>query len=81
MCAEKTSEDYKISREDQDVYALASYTRAAAATADGRLKREMMEVTIKGKKGDTVLSEDEEVKKLQADKVPTLKTVFKVGRK
>lgn len=52
--------DYKISREDQDAFALRSQTKAAAAQAGGRLAKEIVSVTIHQRKGDpTVVSKDE----------------------
>jgi acetyl-CoA C-acetyltransferase len=60
-CAEKTAKDHGVTREEQDDYAIQSYK---------------VPVTIKGKKGDTVVSEDEGVYRLKLDKVPTLKPAF-----
>jgi acetyl-CoA C-acetyltransferase len=50
---------YKISREEQDQFALASQQRAAAAQSGGRFETEIAPVTIEGKKGATVFSRDE----------------------
>jgi 3-oxoadipyl-CoA thiolase len=50
--AENVAEDYKISREDQDAFALRSQQKAAAAQANGRLAREITPVTIPQRKGD-----------------------------
>lgn len=77
MCAEDTAAKYKISRQQQDEYALKSYERSAAAWKAGRLEKEIAPVTIKSKKGETVIKEDEEYKNLNASKMPTLRTVFK----
>jgi acetyl-CoA C-acetyltransferase len=57
--AELLAEQYKISREEQDEFALMSQTRAARAIAAGRFEAEIAPVTIEGKKGTTVLSRDE----------------------
>jgi acetyl-CoA C-acetyltransferase len=57
--AELLAEQYKISREEQDVFALQSQTRAARAIAAGRFDAEIVPVTIEGKKGATVFSRDE----------------------
>jgi len=57
--AEVLAEHYKISREEQDEYALTSQTRAARAIAAGRFDDEIVPVTIEGKKGATTLSRDE----------------------
>jgi acetyl-CoA C-acetyltransferase len=57
--AEILAEQYKISREEQDQFALASQRRAAAAQSSGRFDAEIVPVTIEGKKGTTVFSHDE----------------------
>ena len=57
--AEVLAEQYKISREEQDEYALMSQARAARAIAAGRFEAEIAPVTIEGKKGSTVFSRDE----------------------
>jgi acetyl-CoA C-acetyltransferase len=57
--AEVLAEQYKISREEQDEFALTSQTRAARAIAAGRFDAEIVPVTIEGKKGATVFSRDE----------------------
>ncbi|KAJ3099699.1 erg10, acetyl-CoA C-acetyltransferase [Phlyctochytrium planicorne] len=77
VCAEETAVDYKISREAQDAHAIESYTRAAEAWKKGWYKAEVVPVTIKDKKGDKVIAEDEEYRNVKFDKIPTLNTVFK----
>jgi acetyl-CoA C-acetyltransferase len=57
--AEVLAEHYKISREEQDEFALTSQTRAARAIAAGRFDAELAPVTIEGKKGTTTFSRDE----------------------
>lgn len=57
--AEVLAEQYKISREEQDEFALISQTRAARAIAAGRFDAELAPVTIEGKKGTTTFSRDE----------------------
>jgi acetyl-CoA C-acetyltransferase len=57
--AEVLAEQYKITREEQDEFALASQTRAARAIAAGRFDAELVPVTIEGKKGATIFSRDE----------------------
>jgi acetyl-CoA C-acetyltransferase len=57
--AELLAEQYKISREEQDQFALCSQKRAAAAQSSGRFDAEIAPVTIEGKKGSTVFSRDE----------------------
>jgi acetyl-CoA C-acetyltransferase len=57
--AEVLAEQYKISREEQDQFALTSQQRAASAQASGRFDAEIVPVTIEGKKGATVFARDE----------------------
>src|SRR6202035_4886744 len=57
--AEILAEQYKISRQEQDEYALTSQTRAGRAIAAGRFDAEVAPVTIEGKKGATTFSRDE----------------------
>jgi acetyl-CoA C-acetyltransferase len=57
--AEVLAEQYKITREEQDEYALMSQTRAARAIAAGRFEAELAPVTIEGKKGTTTFARDE----------------------
>lgn len=72
LCAAK----YNITREQQDAFAVESYKRSAAAWAAGKFKDEVVPVTVKTRKGDVVISEDEEFKNVSFEKLPTLKTVF-----
>jgi len=57
--AEVLAEEYKITRDEQDEFALTSQTRAARAIAAGRLDAEIVPVTIEGKKGTTTFVRDE----------------------
>src|SRR5437660_7526170 len=57
--AEVLAEQYKITREEQDQFALCSQTRAARAITAGRFDSEIVPVTIEGKKGTTTFSRDE----------------------
>lgn len=79
LCAENTATKYKVSRADQDEYAKSSYTRAAQAAAAGVFAKEIVPVVIAGKRGkpDVTVTEDEEYKKVNFEKLPTLNTVFK----
>jgi len=77
VCAEKTAEDYDITREAQDAYALNSYAASRNAAVTGVLDREIVPVEIEGRRGTTVVAEDEEYKNLNEAKVPTLRTAFK----
>jgi acetyl-CoA C-acetyltransferase len=76
-CAENTAKEMKISREEQDAYAINSYKRVAAATEAGYFKDEIVPVEIPQRKGDPILmKEDEEFKNVNFDKIPGLRPVF-----
>lgn len=76
--AELCATDCKISREDQDAYAIESYKRSQAAQSAGKFKNEIAAVEIKDRKGEiSLISEDEEVHSVKFDKIPSLKAVFK----
>ncbi len=77
VAAELCATECKISREDQDNYALESYRRAKLANEKGYFKNEIvpMAIPVRGK-DPLIVQEDEEPKNLRADKVPTLKAAF-----
>ncbi|MCH7399902.1 acetyl-CoA C-acyltransferase [Belliella sp. DSM 107340] len=76
-CAENTAKELNISREDQDNYAIQSYTRSAEAWKNGSFKDELVPVEITGRKGEKiVIDEDEEFKNVMFDKIPSLRPVF-----
>ncbi len=75
--AENLASQYKISREEQDQFALTSQQRAAAAQSSGRFDAELVPVTIQGKKGATVFSRDEHlVPDASLEKMAKLAPVF-----
>ncbi len=75
--AELCATECKISREDQDAYAIESYKRSQDAYAKGNFKEEISPVSVPVKgKDPLIVSEDEEYKNLRADKIPTLKPAF-----
>jgi acetyl-CoA C-acetyltransferase len=76
ICAEKTAAKYGVSREDQDQYAVRSYQRAQRAWKESRFDDEIAPVTVKGRKGDTVVSRDEGFEDLKIEKIATLKPAF-----
>ena len=78
-CAENTAAKLQITRQQQDDYAISSYKKAAAAAEAGILAKEIVPVTIPGKRGqpDRVVSEDEEYKKIDFAKLPKLNPAFK----
>ncbi len=76
-CAELCAKEKKISREEQDAFAIESYKRAAAAWQNGKFSEEVVAVSIPQRKGDAlVIAEDEEYKNVKFDKIPQLATVF-----
>ena len=60
--ADNVADDYQVSRADQDAFALRSQQRAAAAQQAGFFAEEIVPVTIKGKKGDSVIDQDEHLR-------------------
>jgi acetyl-CoA C-acetyltransferase len=77
VCADNTAKEMKISREDQDKYAINSYKRSAAAWTSGKFADEIAPVEITDKKGNkTSFAEDEEYKNVNFDKIPGLKPAF-----
>lgn len=60
--AENVARAYQISRDDQDALALASQQKASAAQKSGRFKDEIAPVTLSGRKGDVVVSDDEYIR-------------------
>lgn len=76
-CAELCAKEYNISREDQDNFAITSYTRSAEAWKAGKFNDEIVPVAVPQRKGDPIMvSEDEEYKNVFLDKIPGLKPAF-----
>lgn len=77
ISGDKTAEKHGISREDQDAFAIESYTRSANAWKEGRFKEEVVAVEVPQRKGEPILfNEDEEYKNVSFDRVPTLRPAF-----
>ncbi|MCB1355857.1 MAG: 3-oxoadipyl-CoA thiolase [Maritimibacter sp.] len=77
---ENVAEDFNISREDQDAFALRSQQKAAAAIASGRLAQEIVPVEVKGRKGAmTVVDTDEHPRETTLEKLAALPTPFRDG--
>ena len=68
---------YSFTREAQDNFAIASTKRAVAANNDGTFDWEIAPITVAGKKGDVVISKDEQPFKGNPEKIPTLKPAFR----
>ncbi len=75
--AENTAEKYGFTREEQDKFAAESVRRAVRAVREGDFAAEVAPVTVKSRKGEQVLAQDETPFTLEIDKIPTLKPVFK----
>ena len=75
--AENVARQWQITREDQDKFAVASQNKAEAAKKAGRFKDEIAPVTIKGKKGDTIVDHDEYIREgATLDSVAKLRPAF-----
>ncbi len=75
--AEECADRYAFTREAQDAFAIASLERAQQATKDGAFAWEITPVTVPGRKGDTVVEQDEQPLKANPEKIPTLKAAFR----
>ena len=77
VCGDRTATQREITREQQDEYAIRSYQRSAEANDKGYLKNEIVAVQVPQRKGEPLLvSEDEEFRKVNFEKIPTLRPVF-----
>ncbi len=77
-CAEVCAEDMNFTREQQDAFALESYSRSAAAWEAGKFNNEVVPVEVPQRRGDAlVIAEDEEYKNIRTEKVPQLRPAFK----
>ena len=73
LCADTNT----VSREDQDTYAIESYTRAKNAWETGKFTNEVIPVSVPQKRGeDKIINEDEEFKNVKFDKIPSLRPAF-----
>ena len=77
VTAENLVEDYGISREEQDIFALESQQKAIRAREQGKFEKEIVPVTIKTKQGSILFKEDENIKSTSIEKLKTLKAAFK----
>ncbi|MEQ9310866.1 MAG: acetyl-CoA C-acyltransferase [Balneolaceae bacterium] len=75
--AELCSKECNISREDQDEFAILSYKRAIEAHENGYFDNEIIKINVKDRKGNvTEIKKDEELDRVNFDKIPTLRPVF-----
>ncbi|TXS92726.1 acetyl-CoA C-acyltransferase [Parahaliea maris] len=74
--AQQTANERGLTREQMDAFAVESLTRAKTAIEDGSLKAETVPVTVKTRKGDVVVEDDEQPHKAAIDKIPNLRPAF-----
>lgn len=75
--AQRTADDYNITREAMDEFAIGSLNKALAAIENGWFRNEIAPVTVKGRKGERVVDTDEQPGKARPEKIPQLKPAFK----
>ncbi|MEP1470354.1 MAG: acetyl-CoA C-acyltransferase [Halieaceae bacterium] len=74
--AQETANERGLTREQMDDFALESLSRAKAAIDDGSLSAEIAPVTVSSRKGDTVITDDEQPHKAAIEKIPKLRPAF-----
>jgi acetyl-CoA C-acetyltransferase len=78
ITAENLAEQYQVTRDDQDAFAAASQNKASAARAEGRFRDEIAAVTVKGRKGDTIVENDEYIRDgVEASALAGLRPAFR----
>ncbi|MBF0676364.1 acetyl-CoA C-acyltransferase [Pseudomonas sp.] len=75
--AQETADQYGITREQMDEYAIESLNRAQAAIANGKLNDEIVPITVSSRKGETLVKDDEQPLNAKLDKIPGLKPAFR----
>ena len=77
VCADACAAKYQFSREDQDAYAIQSYTRARDAWNNGKFNKEVVPVEVPQRKGPPIIvTQDEEFTNVILSKIPTLRPAF-----
>ncbi len=77
VSADLCASEYKITREEQDAFAIQSYERSAKAWDAGKFDSEIVPVAVPQRKGDPIMvTKDEEFTNVRLDKIPTLNAVF-----
>ncbi len=74
--ADATAAKYQLTREAQDEYAIETLRRAQTAQVEGKFSREIAPVSIRDRKGEITVSEDELPKKARPEKIPELRPAF-----
>ena len=77
--AERTAKSYGFTREEQDEFAIRSLTRAKNAIEDGSFREEITPVSFQGRKGETVIEQDEQPLSANLEKIPKLRPAFEKG--
>lgn len=77
--AEATADQYGFTREQQDAFAIESLRKANAAIESGSFKREIVPVSVTSRKGEVIVSADEQPTNARPDKIPQLRPAFKKG--
>lgn len=75
--AQETADQYGISREEMDAYAIESLKRAQNAISSGVLASEIVPVTVSSRKGEVVVKDDEQPLNANLEKIPGLKPAFR----
>ena len=75
--AQEVADQYQLTREDMDNFAIRSLTRAKQAIDEGSLTEEIVPVTVKNRKGEITISDDEQPHKANIEKIPSLRPAFK----
>ncbi|MGB4073525.1 thiolase family protein [Pseudomonas sp.] len=75
--AQETADQYGITREEMDAYAIESLKRAQAAIASGALDAEIVPITVSSRKGDVLIKDDEQPLTANLEKIPGLKPAFR----
>ena len=77
VCADACALDHQFSREDQDKYAVQSYTRSAKAWEAAKFKNEIVSVEVPQRRGEPlIVDQDEEYKNVKLEKIPGLRPAF-----
>ena len=77
VCADACAREYAFSREDQDAFAIQSYTRSAKAWDAGKFDNEVVPVEVPQRRGEPkVVSKDEEYSNVKLEKIPQLRAAF-----
>jgi len=75
--AENVAEEYGITRKEQDELALSSHNRALAAIEGGKFAQEILPISVKTRKGENVVSQDEGPRQVSSDKLTALAPIFR----